>query len=391
MNKGSNIEPSFQNKKHRYTGSKLTPMSINKILLNESEIRYETNHYTFLKKCQPRRPRFEQDDDDVDKSDRPLTCEIMRKINTNLNSKNLTPDTNRNKKIITNNSLEKINLLNIEFINEKKNKKNKTSLVNSNGHKTFNKNYSKDNNRNSKMNLNNNNNIKYKNNQNGRKVDKNENSIKSNNLTGSNYKYLNVNNNKNNNNSYNTKNNNDINNGSSYNNNSIDFDDINNPDLDNIKTYKTIYSQKNSEDLVNNNFDLNKIKTISTVQNNVSNNISKNSQLNDNNINTNKNSIESNNYFQNSINKSNNSNKLKNKNDNDNNISIDNDRNHEKENENLDKIILIQRNIRKFLQKRKPSIIKVKRTSLQSQKSIKKSKNLKKNDLHGTSSFANSK
>ena len=395
----SNIEQSFQNKKHRYTGSKLTPMTINNILLNECEIRYETNHYTFLKKCQLRRPRFVKDDDDEEKSERPLTCEIMRKINTNLNSKNVTPDTNRNKKIITNNSLEKINLLNIEFINEKKNKKNQKSFFNNNDHKNFNKNNSKDNNRNSKMNLNNNINIKYKNNQVYDKGDKNGNSIKSSNLTGSNYNNLNINNNTNNNNSNNTKNNNDINNGSSYNKNSIDFDDINSQNLDNIKTFKTIYSKKNSEDLINNNFDLNKIRTISTVDNNKSNNISKNSQLNDNNININKNSIESNNHFQNSINNnSNNSSKLKNKNDKNinektskNGISNDDDINQQKENENLEKIILIQRNIRKFLQKRKPSIIKVKRTSLQSKKSTKKSKNLKKNDLHGTSSFTNSK
>ena len=397
---GSNIEQSFQNKKHRYTGSKLTPISIDEILLNECKISYKADHYTFLKICQLRRPRFEKDDDEDDgESDRPLTCEIMRKVNTNLKSKNVTPDANRNKIIIANNSLEKINLLNIEFINEKKNRNNQKSLINNNGHKYYSKNNGKDNNRDSKTNHYNNYsiiNIKYKNNKNGEKDDKNANI----NLTCNNYNYLNVNKNKINNNLNNTKNSNEINNGSSsYNNNSIDFDDINNQNLDNINTYKTIYCKKNSEDLINNDIDINKIRTISTVQNNTSNNISKNSQLNNNDNNINKNNIESHNDFQNNINKSNNSSKLENKDD-DNyineikskkSISNEDDKNNEKENEKLEKVILIQRNIRKFLQKIKQNKIKVKRTSLQSKKSIKKSKKLKKNDLQGTSSFNNSK
>jgi len=261
-------------------------------------------------------------------------------------------------------------------------------------HKNFNKNDSKDNNMNSKINHNNIN-TKYINNQISRNNDKNSKSIKSSNLAGSKYNYSSINN-KNNNNLNNTKNKNDINNGSSR-----DFDDINDQNLenlDNIKTYKTIYVQKISEELNNNNFDLNKVRTISTVNNNINNTISKNSQLNDNNTIFNKNSIESNNYLQNSINKSKNNSKLKNKNDSNINgniskkkINNNNDINNEKENENLDKIILIQRNFRKFLRKIKPNIIKVKATSLQSQKNFKKSKNLKKNNLHGTNSFYNSK
>ena len=130
-----------KNKKHHYTKSKLSPITINKILLNESEIKYETNNYTYFKKCDFRKPCFEEIEDDNKENKRPLTCEIMRKINFKWNKRSLTPEIKRNN-ININYSLKIIRLINIQYKNIIKNRNENKKLKNSLDKSKYNK-YSK--------------------------------------------------------------------------------------------------------------------------------------------------------------------------------------------------------------------------------------------------------
>ena len=126
-----------KNKKHYYTKSKLSPITINKILLNESEIKYVTNNYIFLKKCYFRKPRFEEIDNEDKEIERPLTCEIMRKTNFKWNKRNLTPEIKRNNTNIDN-SLKIIRLNDIQYKNIKKNRNEKKKFDNSLDNSKFN-------------------------------------------------------------------------------------------------------------------------------------------------------------------------------------------------------------------------------------------------------------
>ena len=84
-------------------------------------VRYETGHYTFLKKCHFRKRDDDDEDDDLTKAS---TTELMRKIDLNLKGKYryLTPD-NKNK----NNPCWEIDYLeqngNIQILSNKNKKK----------------------------------------------------------------------------------------------------------------------------------------------------------------------------------------------------------------------------------------------------------------------------
>ena len=125
---------SNMNKKHGYTGSKLFQSDINKILLSSTEIRYETNNYTYLKKShfRKRSNSSEDEDNDDETNKRPFTCEIMRKIKFTPDKRHLTPDNNRNRNNIKiNPNLKIIKLDDTQYLYGKKKqnkKKNKNKL-----------------------------------------------------------------------------------------------------------------------------------------------------------------------------------------------------------------------------------------------------------------------
>ena len=133
-----NIKPTLDiiqsnnNTKHRYTESKLCHIDINKILLSENEIKYETNNYIYLKKCHFRRRLNEDDkyDDEEDINRRAFTCEIMRKIRFNTDKRQLTPDTSKRHNIIKNPNLKIVKLMETQYLrNNKKNNKLKEKSI----------------------------------------------------------------------------------------------------------------------------------------------------------------------------------------------------------------------------------------------------------------------
>ena len=161
------IQSNF-NKKHRYNGSKLFQSNINKILLNGSEIRYETNNYTYLKKCHFRKNSNSSEDEEDEINRRPFTCEIMRKIKFTPDKRHLTPDYKNNKiNIKINLNLKIIKLDDTQYINDKQNKKknkNKNKLKEIPYQKDNINNLNKNNNSNSINDLEKNNSIKHSNN-----------------------------------------------------------------------------------------------------------------------------------------------------------------------------------------------------------------------------------
>ena len=117
-------------KKHRYTKSKLALSPLNKILISQDTVRYETDRYTFLKKCHFRNREEDKEENEIYKA---CTKEFMRKINLKIEGRYLTPD--RKSNIIVNPSLQIDNLgeeCNIQFLNIKTNKIDKSEANNKN-------------------------------------------------------------------------------------------------------------------------------------------------------------------------------------------------------------------------------------------------------------------
>ena len=76
-------------KKHYYTKSKLALTQFNKILISQDTVKYETDRYTFLKKCYfKNRVQGEEVNDFFKKH----TKEFMRKFNLKIRGRCLTPD-----------------------------------------------------------------------------------------------------------------------------------------------------------------------------------------------------------------------------------------------------------------------------------------------------------
>ena len=421
------IKSKDNNKGHIYTDSKLFQSDISTILLSNNEIRYNTKNYTYLKRCHYRRRSNsdqEEDDENGELNRRPFTCEIMRKIkfkpdkgetkryirrhNPNLkivksaDTQYLTNKRKKKKKLKKNNDnkSDKIKKINNEQKNNdeknkvndniKKNDDNNSIKENSafNNYKISYVNYNKNENNNAKYSnandenlenggtLNSNYNIhnkaqdlnKYKN-----KIDdndKNQKNYNNYNYYNSNEKDLKDNNYKNSikdysspdNNINNYSKNNDIHtiNSSlnSYNNNKKDNKNYNN------HTIKTIRPDK-KDNFNNNNVNNYSYKYINDRNSNKYN--SNNSKENNNHKNINRNDNIDNNRIYNSK-YSNNKNQIQNIN------KITNYKPIEltkcKENEitiekNLPKIILIQRNVRIFIEKIKPKIKNAKKTYLQ--------------------------
>ena len=110
-------------KKQNIDKHKLSVSPLNKILISPDQVRYETERYTFMKRCYYRN---REEDKEENRINRLYTTEFMRKINLKIKGKWLTPD-KINKKV---NPLLKIDNLNeegnIQFLSGKK-KKNKQS------------------------------------------------------------------------------------------------------------------------------------------------------------------------------------------------------------------------------------------------------------------------
>ena len=88
---------------------------MNKILISQDTVRYETDRYTFLKKCHFRNREEDKEENEIYKA---FTKEFMRKINLKIEGRYLTPD--RKSNIIVNPSLQIDNLgeeCNIQFLN----------------------------------------------------------------------------------------------------------------------------------------------------------------------------------------------------------------------------------------------------------------------------------
>ena len=106
-------------KKQNNDKHKLSVSPLNKILISPDQVRYETERYTFMKRCYFRN---REEDKEENKLNRLYTTEFMRKINLKIKGKWLTPD-KINKNV---NPLLQIDNLNeegnIEFLSGKKNK-----------------------------------------------------------------------------------------------------------------------------------------------------------------------------------------------------------------------------------------------------------------------------
>ena len=323
-----------KNKKHQYTKSKLSPITINKILLNESEIKYETNNYTYFKKCNFRKPRFEEIDDEDKEIERPLTCEIMRKINFkwNKNKKNLTPEIKRNN-ININYSLKIIRLSDIQYKNIKKNRNDKKKLENSLNKSKINK---------CNKNLKNKDNL-YENNNKLKKNSEKNNQSKLKKINGENNNKINlikINENNLNNANFSKNNFSDFN-GQKRNNININFGSFSKSheiyvdEKYNNKNADILRNNNSNLNILNNNLNFNINKKNDIIHNNNNRNLNNNDikiQYNKrNNFNNLKNSQKSNDSINNKYNE-NNINFTKNKNDNFNNQNIHNFSNKIKEN-----------------------------------------------------------
>ena len=134
----NNNENNNKGKKHRYTRSKLALSPINKIFISQDIVRYDTNRYTFLKKCYFRNRKEDQEQNEINKS---CTTEFMRKIELKLKGNYLTPDKNQ-KRII--NPLLKIDKLgeeaNIQFLSKSQDKNNENKDNKENKHNNYNNN-----------------------------------------------------------------------------------------------------------------------------------------------------------------------------------------------------------------------------------------------------------
>ena len=328
--KNNNIKAqSSKNKKHHYTKSKLSPITINNILLNESEVKYKTNNYVYFKKSDFRKPRFEEIGDDDKEIERPLTSEIMRKINFKWNKKNLTPEIKRNN-ININYSLKIIRLSDIQYKNIKKNR-NMKKLENSSNNNKYNK-YDKYLKKEDNL---------YENNKNNNKLKKNSQEYNQSNLKkiiwNNNYNNNYIKNNKINLNksNFNKNNDNEMNRQKKYKNN-YNFDSFN-------KSHEIFinekYNNKSGDIFSDNNtyhnnfiYNVNKNNDISHNNNqNLNYTNSKNNYKNKNNFNNLKNSQKPNDSI-NNIYYQNNNNCIKYKNDNFNNQYIHNSNNKIKEN-----------------------------------------------------------
>ena len=119
-------------KKHHYTKSKLSLSPLNKILISRNIVRYDTNRYTFLKKCYLRNREEDKEENEIYKAS---TTEYMRKVNLKLKGNYLT---NKTQKKIINPSLQIDNLgeeANIQIlpnIPDKDNKYKKNGDINEN-------------------------------------------------------------------------------------------------------------------------------------------------------------------------------------------------------------------------------------------------------------------
>ena len=113
--------PNPPKNKHRYTESKLFQSNINKILLSGTEIKYETNNYTYFKKCHFRRRSNSDEEDEYDIDRRAFTCEIMRKIKIKPDRRELTPDIKK----IKNPNLKVVKLFDTQYLTNKRKKKKK--------------------------------------------------------------------------------------------------------------------------------------------------------------------------------------------------------------------------------------------------------------------------
>ena len=108
-------------KRHHYTRSKLALSPLNKIFISPDTVRYDTDRYTFLKKCYFRNREEDKELNDIYKAS---TTEFMRKIDLKLKGKYLTPDKRHNP--IVNPLLQIDNEANIQLLpysQEKNNQK----------------------------------------------------------------------------------------------------------------------------------------------------------------------------------------------------------------------------------------------------------------------------
>ena len=235
---------SNKNTKHRYTQSKLYQTNINKILLSENEIKYETNNYTYLKKCNFRKCLNEdsENNDEEDLNRRAFTCEIMRKIRFNTNKRQLTPDANNRHNIIKNPNLKIIKLTETQYLrnNKKKNnklneKQNSSEIINNQDNSYKKNDYEKKNNINNDKNSNISTNQKEKSNINEIKSNRQNHFFNNNH----NYKYSNI---RENNGIYKNKENNKINKYNYNNNNKRNNNNKNNNKNDNYKIYYSYYN-----------------------------------------------------------------------------------------------------------------------------------------------------
>ena len=80
-------------KKHHYTRSKLALSPLNKIFISPDTVRYDTDRYTFLKKCYFRNREEDKVQNEINKAS---TTEFMRKIDLKLKGIYLTPDKRHN-------------------------------------------------------------------------------------------------------------------------------------------------------------------------------------------------------------------------------------------------------------------------------------------------------
>ena len=421
------IKSNDSNKGHIYTDSKLFQSDISTILLSNNEIRYNTKNYTYLKRCHYRRRSNsdEEEDEEDELNRRPFTCEIMRKIkfkpdkgdsrryirrhNPNLkivkssDAQYLTNKRKKKKKLKKNNDnkfkkFQKINneVKNRDEINKvndkiKKNDDNNSIKENSefNNYKISYVNYKK----------NENNNAKYS--------SSNDKNLENGGTLNSNYNIYNKDQNLN---KYKNKIDDNDKNQKNYNNNS--YYNSNEKDLKDNKYKNSIKVYSDPDDNINNYSKNNDIHTINPSLNNSNNKkkidnknynnhsiktIRPNKTDNFNNSNINNYSYKyisdrNNNKYNSNNSKENNDNKNINRNDNINNHRIYNSKysnnknqiqnnnkitNYKpieltkcKENEiiiekDLPKIILIQRNVRIFIEKIKPKIKNAKKTYLQ--------------------------
>ena len=109
-------------KKHQYTRSKLAHSPSNDIFISQDQVKYKTDRYVFFKRCYFRNREEDKEQNEINKA---CTTEFMRKINLKLKNIYYTPDKNNTKHVNPLLKVDNLEEANIQFLYDKKNKNKK--------------------------------------------------------------------------------------------------------------------------------------------------------------------------------------------------------------------------------------------------------------------------